>query len=350
MGWPRPIAQQSTTISMTALTPFGSIHKSLGTARWYPAGLGLAVPASEHSAISDLEYFGESIPSPQNVGHSILCGGIHLPSSGLCPTHTQTLLHHPVPRPYGYHDKYHTSSGWGPQGCSDMCERHKRAHRCNHLPQRTGHLGGPYPNRAANAYAGVTVAVGRARCGGAPAHSRAATSKCVQRSWLSDFTDHMSIGASGHRVVVHSWVVSSSPLREALGSQTPQNHMSIHRCASDHTAISWRGHPHKVVPLLMPCTATVPAHTGGSGGHTHGCLLLPVHSGTLGALRLSLSRSHWLLQPRCHHSDCNDPAAGSPTATLLRLLLPLAVGYCPVSEPPREPRVPFQRALPHSHR
>ena len=48
--------------------------------------------------------------------------------------------------------------------------------------------------------------------------------------------------------------------------------------------------------------------------------------------------------------DCNDPAAGSPTTTLLRLLLPLAVGYCSVSEAPGEPRVPFQRALPHSHR
>ncbi len=29
--------------------------------------------------------------------------------------------------------------------------------------------------------------------------------------------------------------------------------------------------------------------------------------------------------------NCNDPAAGSPTATLLRLLLPLAAGHCPIS-------------------
>ena len=45
---------------------------------------------------------------------------------------------------------------------------------------------------------------------------------------------------------------------------------------------------------------------------------------TSGNLSLSLPKGQ-------RHENCNDPAAGSPTATLLRLLLPLAAGHCPIS-------------------
>ena len=38
------------------------------------------------------------------------------------------------------------------------------------------------------------------------------------------------------------------------------------------------------------------------------------------------------------HTHGNDPAAGSPTATLLRLLLPLAAGHCPILAPTSQQR------------
>ena len=46
----------------------------------------------------------------------------------------------------------------------------------------------------------------------------------------------------------------------------------------------------------------------------------------------------------------NDPAAGSPTTTLLRLLLPLAVGHCPISAPACRTGCGLLMALSHCHR
>jgi hypothetical protein len=182
MGWPRPITQQSTTISMTALTPLAP-----STSPWgQPGGTQLTwawcfLPLSTLPFLT-WSILGRASPHLRTLGTpSFVVTASISPSSGLCPTHTDPASP-PCPQAIRLSRQVPPSSGWGPQGCSGMCERHKRAHLCNHLPQRTGHLGGPYPNRAANAYAGVTVAVGRAGCGGAPAHSRAVTSSPLREA------------------------------------------------------------------------------------------------------------------------------------------------------------------------
>jgi hypothetical protein len=129
-----------------------------------------------------------------------------------------------------------------------------------------------------------------------------------------------------------SGVVLRPPWRSAL-PRTPQ--------CPPKFLLSWIGELHGSQVL----TQTSQGSPGFDWPFTHvqhqdaSCIRLGIRSpfplvgGTMPHTQRSLPKGHHtdMLSSNGLNENCNDPAAGSPTATLLRLLLPLAAGHCPIS-------------------
>ena len=101
----------------------------------------------------------------------------------------------------------------------------------------------------------------------------------------------------------------------------PQGHR-FSRSNQLWACVAKRAHIKKLETLILPAPLLWLRAPLGQWGHTQGAHGLLALVGTACIQCTSAETSQ---------RNCNDPAAGSPTATLLRLLLPLAAGHCPIS-------------------